>query len=160
MKWMCTLIICFCLTNSHAQSVEYKTFAAVDSFLDNRNDTLYIVNFWATWCKPCIEELPLFDSVTAQNKNTPIKVILISLDAQIRWEDNLVPFLNNHAIQSTVWAIYKERPTDWIDLVDPRWQGTIPATLMFNNARQINYFHETSFTEATLNEKLKELIHL
>ncbi|MBK9457129.1 MAG: redoxin domain-containing protein [Bacteroidetes bacterium] len=63
MKWLCTLILFAAMQVVTAQRVEYKTFAEVDSFFETSNDTLYVINFWATWCKPCIEELPSFEKL-------------------------------------------------------------------------------------------------
>lgn len=158
MKWLCTLILFVAMQVVAAQRVEYKTFAEVDSFFETSNDTLYVVNFWATWCKPCIEELPSFEKINAEYKNQKVKVILISLDAQMRWESSLIPFLQANNYSSSVWAIYKDRPEDWIDRIDKRWQGTIPATIMFNKQRSISFIHETEITYEQLNQKIKEFI--
>ena len=158
MKWLCTLILFAAMQVVTAQRVEYKTFAEVDSFFETSNDTLYVVNFWATWCKPCIEELPSFEKINAEYKNQKVKVILISLDAQIRWESGLIPFLQANNYSSSVWAIYKDRPEDWIDRIDKRWQGTIPATIMFNKARGISFIHETEITYVQLDQKIKVFI--
>jgi thiol-disulfide isomerase/thioredoxin len=136
----------------HAQSYEEKSFAEIESFLDNTNDTLYIVNFWATWCRPCVEELPTFEKLQADHPE--LKVILVSLDGEKYWDSALQPFLEKNQIRSEVWVITGPKPIDWIDQIDPRWQGSIPATLFLNNVKEIKELKEKAFTREQLHETL------
>jgi thiol-disulfide isomerase/thioredoxin len=158
-KWLCTLIFSALLISAQAQTAKYQRFSELDSFLNNTNDTLYIINLWATWCKPCIEELPYFEQVNTTFANKNVRVILLSVDAESRWESNLEPFLKNKTLTCDVWSIYKDKPADWIDKIEPSWQGTIPGTLMFNNARQISYFHDREITYEELTLKINELLN-
>ncbi len=138
-----------------AQNYSVKSFEEFEQFIANQNDTLYIINFWATWCKPCIEEIPNFEKVNSENKN--VKVILVSLDGQTVWEKSLQPFLTNNNIQSTVWVLPDRKPIDWIDRIDNRWQGSVPGTLFLNNAAGIKIFEEHPFTYEQLLEKIKSI---
>src|SRR4051812_22876448 len=63
-------------------------------------DTVYVVNFWATWCKPCIQELPAFDSLLVVSKNTPVKILLVSLDFKEELQKTVNPFLKSRHTQS------------------------------------------------------------
>lgn len=152
------LAILFSVISMHqlsAQQYAVKSFEEFEKFIANTNDTLYVINFWATWCKPCIEELPNFEQLNRENKN--IKIILVSLDGQSVWEKSLQPFLVNNKIESTVWVMPDKKPVDWIDRIDNRWQGSVPGTLFLNNAAGIKIFEEHPFTYDQLLEKIKSI---
>lgn len=109
-------------------------------------DTIYVLNFWATWCKPCVQELPLFDSVEVHVKNTPVKVLLINLD--FAEEVNKVSsFLQNKKIKSDCVLLDEINGNSYIDRFDKSWNGAIPATLIKKGNRQVFLERKTSLTE-------------
>lgn len=155
------LYIAFILTGMQlsAQQVSYKTFAEVDSFLHGTQDTTYVINLWATWCKPCVAELPYFGQADSIFEGKAVRIILLSLDAQNRWESALIPFLDTHDLQAEVWAMYAERPADWIDRIAPEWSGAIPGTLIFNPARSKRIFIENEIDLDTLTSEIQNILH-
>ncbi len=106
-------------------------------------DTTYVINFWATWCRPCVKELPFFDTLSTKYSNRPIKVILVSMDMEERIESNLKPFLERKHIKDKVVVLTAGKPNSWIDLVDPSWSGAIPATIILKGANKT--FYEKSY---------------
>lgn len=64
-------------------------------------EKIQVINFWATWCKPCVDELPAFEKLKA-TYGDQIDVILISLDDVENLETKVNPFLEKHNIQSQV----------------------------------------------------------
>jgi len=147
-------IIIFLTLQLKAQNYSVKSFSEVDSFLNNTNDTLYIINFWATWCKPCVEELPGFEKVNALSAERNIKVILVSLDSETSRKRSLEPFLERNKLTSEIWVMPDKKPIDWIDKINPLWQGSIPATYIFNNLKNISVFDEHPFTYEELMTKI------
>jgi len=129
-------------------------FASLGPYLEQENDTVYVVNFWATWCKPCVEELPYFESLTEEYSDLPVKVLLVSLDFKTQIESKLKPFIAEQKLTSEVVVFYERNPNDWIDKVDPAWSGAIPATLIWR--KQDKQLIEGQF--ASYNE-LKEIIN-
>lgn len=137
-----------------AQQVSIKKFSEVESFISAHHDSIYVINFWATWCKPCVEELPAFEKLNQNGDGKNVQVILISLDAENKWSETLPEFLHAKNIKSKVWVIEKERPQNWIDRINADWNGTIPGTLfLFKNNK---LFLEKQFTY----EELTNQIHL
>jgi thiol-disulfide isomerase/thioredoxin len=61
----------------------------------NKSDTTYVINFWATWCKPCVEEIPHFEKLYATYKNQKVKVIMVSCDFKKQLETRVIPFVQN-----------------------------------------------------------------
>ncbi|MBC8173595.1 MAG: TlpA family protein disulfide reductase [Chitinophagales bacterium] len=127
-----------------SQNFKKVPFDELEQFLASDNDTLYIVNFWATWCKPCLEEMPYFEQIGLEKKNEKVKVILVSVDTESRWEASLSPFITKRNVQSEVWSLYNKKPGDWIDRISPQWSGAIPGTLFMINGKK--YFYEKEFT--------------
>ncbi len=104
------------------------------------NDSVYVVNFWATWCHPCVEELPIFDANELHQEHTNLKVILVSLDFVSQKEKQLIPFIREQQLQQEVVLLNERNPNDWVNLINPAWSGAIPATFVYSN--QSSVFHE------------------
>ena len=114
----------------------YETFSDIEPLFRYNNDTTYVVNFWATWCKPCIAELPYFEELNNSRSQEKVKVILVSLDFPKQVETNLLPFLDKRKISSEVVVLLDGKYNDWIDKVSPDWSGAIPATYVYRANRQ------------------------
>ena len=110
----------------------YNKFEGLEPLFRFDNDTTYVVNFWATWCKPCIKELPYFEEFNSANSNNKVKVVLVSLDFPKQVESNLVPFVKKKELKSKVVVLLDGKYNDWIDKVSPDWSGAIPATYIYN----------------------------
>jgi thiol-disulfide isomerase/thioredoxin len=126
----------------------YEGFEALAPLFDQRSDTTYIVNFWATWCAPCVEELPYFEELTRDRGKKKYRVILVSLDFRKQLEKRLLPFVKERALRSTVVVLDDPDANAWIDRIDSAWSGAIPATLVFNATRR--EFREQTFTREEL----------
>jgi thiol-disulfide isomerase/thioredoxin len=131
-------------------------FKSLEYFLNKKNDTTYVVNFWATWCGPCVAELPHFEKLNDIYKGQKVKVLLISLDMKKKIESNLIPFIKKKNLKSDVMFLDDPNANDWIGKVDANWSGAIPATIIFNKSER--KFYEQSFTFEALEKELKQFI--
>lgn len=109
----------------------YENFAALAPLFHKQTDTTYVINFWATWCKPCVEELPYFEKLHAEFQGEKVRIILVSLDFPRQLESKLAPFIEKHNLQSEVMVLADVRQNEWIDQVDPQWSGAIPVTIIY-----------------------------
>lgn len=109
----------------------YPKFDDIAPLLALNNDTTYIVNFWATWCKPCVKELPYFIELNRKYANQPVRILLISLDFPAQLQSRLVPFVEERGMKPLVVVLLDGKYNDWIDRVSPEWSGAIPATLFY-----------------------------
>jgi len=121
-------------------------------------DTTYVVNFWATWCGPCVEELPYFERINAENANKPFKVILMSLDFKSKVKTDVIPFVAKHKIKSEVYVVNETDQQKFIDQVDKNWSGALPATLILNTDKKVRYFYEQAFTYEQLTKTISTVI--
>lgn len=113
----------------------YRSFNQMSPIFNFKNDTTYVINFWATWCKPCIEELPILEALHSKSKEKKIKVILVSLDFAEQVESKLVPFVQKQELQSTVLMLTDGNFNNWINKVSSEWSGAIPATYIYKGAQ-------------------------
>ena len=130
------------------------SFDDLEPHLHLSNDTTYLVNFWATWCTPCVEELPAFEKIAEEYQGMKVKVLLVSLDIPKHLESRLLPFIEKHQIRSEVMVLNDPNANKWIDKVNPEWSGAIPATLIYNKNNRDS--HEGSFTYEELKYNVEQ----
>jgi len=144
------------IIDSPEGSLEIYDFTGIEQFLNKKDDKTYVVNFWATWCKPCIKELPYFEAINADYKKRDVEVLLISLDFPQQYEKQLIPYIKEHKIQSKVVALDDPDMNTWITKVSEEWSGAIPATLIYNKEKR--HFYERSFNYEELENELKQFL--
>ncbi|WP_445458306.1 TlpA family protein disulfide reductase [Flavobacterium sp. HNIBRBA15423] len=137
--------------------VESFNYNGFETFLKQKDDTIYIINFWATWCAPCIKELPYFEEIGKKYKDKNVKVLLVSLDFPKKVESSLLPFIKRKKLESNVIHLDDPDANSWIEKVNKEWSGAIPATLIYKN--EDSFFYEKSFTYDELEEVLKLIIN-
>ena len=153
------LVIIWLLSSfSYKHQPRVLSFNDLEPHLNFSNDTTYLVNFWASWCTPCVDELPAFEKIGEEYKSRKVKVLLVSLDFPNQIESRLVPFIEKHQINSEVLVLNDPDANKWIDRVDKGWSGALPATLIYNS--KTRDFHEGSFTYEELKIKVEQKIQL
>ncbi|GAA0557367.1 TlpA disulfide reductase family protein [Chitinophaga japonensis] len=129
-----------------AQQVALATVDQLEARFAGGGDTTYIVNFWATWCSPCVAELPHFEKFGEAHRGEPVKVLLVSVDARSRLRSKVVPFVKKEQLHSEVLLLNETDQQVYIDRVSPDWSGSLPATLFVNTGKQLRRLQEKEFT--------------
>ena len=132
----------FCSSVNAQELITFKTYDELNAYLKENNSKPLVVNFWATWCAPCVKELPYFEKLNQENKN--VKVILVSLDFEKQVENKLKPFLKKKNYTSTSLYLADKDYNDWLPKIDKNWSGSIPATLIINQDKKV--FLEQDFS--------------
>lgn len=114
--------------------------------IHNNSDTTYVVNFWATWCKPCVAELPAFEQFRQSQQGKPVKVLLVSIDFKEDLHSKLIPFLKKNKYSSEVVLLDEVNGNAFINEVSPQWTGAIPATLITSRNKSCAAFLEKKVT--------------
>lgn len=149
-------IILFSLISySLSAQVKLLTLNELDKRIANGRDTTYVINFWATWCAPCVAELPNFEQLRIANLKKPVKIILISLDFKSKLQKEVIPFVQKNKINAEVFLLNEPDQQLYIERIDKGWSGAIPATwFVKKNVRQ---FYERTFTYQELTSTLLKL---
>lgn len=148
--------VAFDTVQQGSTAVEVYDFANFKSFLQKENDSIYVVNFWATWCKPCVKELPELEQLQKDYGNRKVKVILASLDFPDKIASRLIPFMEEMELQSRVLVLDEPDANAWIPQVDPDWSGGLPATLVYQ--RQQRVFFDEPVTYQQLQTTIDQLL--
>ena len=128
----------------------------LDILSQDLGDTVTLVNFWATWCQPCIKELPHFHELVAElkAKNAPIKFVMVSIDKASELEPSVSPFLEKNQYGHTQFLLDDNgRMNEWIPKINTNWEGEIPATAVYKNGQQ-QAFISGMISKAQLNDLL------
>lgn len=139
------------------RKVPIVDFSGVEPLLNIKSDTTYIINFWATWCAPCVNELPYFERIAEKYSRKKVRVILINLDFPNHYESRLMPFIDEHKIASEIIMLDDPDANSWINRVDTSWSGSIPATLICNKTKR--EFFEKEFKYNELDSIVKQYLN-
>lgn len=139
-----------------AQKIKIDKYEQVFNHFTKKNDTLYVVNFWATWCAPCVEEMPNFTKANETFKDQKFKMILVSLDRAKDFETKMKPFLTENSITADTYLLDDNtRMNTWIPLINKQWDGKIPVTAFYKKGEQIGFVPNTLNYE-TLEKIIKQ----
>lgn len=123
-----------------------ENFDVLETHFAVEDDSIHVINFWATWCKPCVAELPYLEETRELLKDENIKFSYVSLDFPRQLEKKLIPFLNKNNLGGNIVVLTDGDFNSWIDRVDPSWSGAIPMTIIMKGDAKSVYeqsFHST-----------------
>ena len=158
-QFLIVLFFLFGTAIARGQSVKVIKSAELFEMIDQCNDkvSIQVYNFWATWCAPCIRELPHFESINNSLGN--VDVTLISIDDIDLLENKVKPFLQKKNIKSKVALLNETDFNEIIPGIDKNWSGAIPATLIIDCRNGKQLFFEKEFKEGELKETINKIIN-
>lgn len=143
------------LTKEQSSIPTFDFTGLEEAYFQPNPGVIRVVNFWATWCKPCVKELPAFEQLGAEYEDQ-VEVILVSLDFPEHIDKAVIPFIKEHQLKSQVVLLDDADANTWIPKVSSKWSGAIPATLIVKDGNR--YFFEQSFTYEELENEIKPLL--
>lgn len=154
MKQITLVLGLFCGVTLNAQNLPFIKKAQLEQWLNADTDTVYVLNFWATWCGPCVAELPDFEKLNEKYASKKVKIVLISTDFKRNVESKVKPFIKRKNLQCEVVFMDESNPNVWVNLVSPEWSGSIPATLIVSKTKGKRLFFEKQMNFKELDEIL------
>ena len=141
-----------------SQVISMIGVSEIKEMLGKQDGKLYVINFWATWCGPCITEIPHFEKVAKEFPDAKVEFILASLDFPSELEKRLKPFIRKNNIKQRVVLIEELDYGKWMGMVDKNWQGNIPVTLFVNNVTGKREFIDRPLDEKELRDILNRML--
>lgn len=119
------------------ETIDVVDFSMIEPKLTKSTDTVYVVNFWATWCAPCVKEFPYFDEAAKKYSGSKVRFLMVSLDFPNQLENSLKPFVKSRTNRLPVVLLDDPNQNEWINKVSPEWSGALPATLIYKGNHKV-----------------------
>jgi thiol-disulfide isomerase/thioredoxin len=149
-----TFLLFICLS-ANAQQAEQIKLKDLQQLMRNPSDKVQVINFWATWCAPCVKEIPLFEKLNEENKG--VEVTLVSMDYDLDPNPEKVHrFMTRKNLKSKVVILAEQNPSSWVGKIDKSWSGTLPATLIINTQNGKRKFIGKELHEGDLEKLIEE----
>ncbi|WP_207426399.1 TlpA disulfide reductase family protein [Pedobacter sp. SYSU D00535] len=145
------------LNTAGAQTPRLMTMSELNKRMETGKDTTYVLNFWATWCAPCIKEMPHFEKLQTTYAANPVKVIFLSLDFKSKLESNVKPLVKRLGLKNEVYLVDKKSEQEFIDQINKDWEGAIPATVFVNKSKGLWQFYQKEFSYEELEKTYQSL---
>jgi thiol-disulfide isomerase/thioredoxin len=154
------LILFFAFSFSSATAQEIKKWKLQDLEAAIKNaDKPTIFNFWATFCKPCIEELPYFQEAAKKFNSAGVQLILVSLDLPKAYPTKISAFAKKNKIKAPIAFLDETNADLFCPKVDSTWSGAIPASLFVNNKTGYKKFFEDQLSKAQVEKEILSMIN-
>ncbi|MGN6416638.1 MAG: TlpA disulfide reductase family protein [Pseudobacter sp.] len=149
----CVVFACCCF----AQQVRKVKIGELTSYIDSCEHPL-VVSFWATWCAPCVEEIPWLQAGVEQFKNEKVELVLVSLDFDREYPKGLQDFITKQKFKASFFWLDETNADYFCPAIDEKWSGGIPATLFINKKTGYRKFFERQLTDRQVVPEIRLLI--
>ncbi|MFT3844582.1 MAG: TlpA disulfide reductase family protein [Lacibacter sp.] len=155
-KLLLTILVCLSIT-VNAQTVQRWKAEDLLAYAE-QSDSALVINFWATYCSPCIAELPWFHTITARYKSQKVKLLLVSLDFEEMFPQRIIEFARKRKYSAKIVWLDEEKPDEFCPKIDKRWTGSMPATLFFNKKKGYRNFIEAEMKPSDLEKEIRIML--
>ena len=145
----------FAILSCFGQEIRRVKITEVEKIIAESKTPL-IINMWATWCKPCIEELPYFQDEV--KKYDSLQLLLVSLDFEEAFPDGIKKFMKKRKVTAPVLWLDETNADYFCPKIDTKWSGAIPATLFINNKTGYRNFIEERISREKLQQEIMAIL--
>ncbi len=142
----------FCLIAQGQDIVKWK-MSKLEKYTNTKNDKILVINFWATFCKPCVAEIPGFIKLAKENKES-VELVLVSLDFEENYPEEISRFATAHNFDARIVWLDETNADYFMPKVSNKWSGAIPATLIVNTQTGYRHFTEGELSETELKSEI------
>ena len=159
MKLFLISLICLALVNnSMAQDIPKWKITDVEKYIRDNPNKVLVINMWATFCKPCVEEIPAFIKLTDQYKKNGVELLLVSLDLPSFYPKKIASFAKKQSFKASIVWLDETNADYFCPLIDPKWSGSIPATLIIYPKTGYRAFFEEEMEADVLEKAIIEAL--
>ena len=150
-------VLFFSCRQANSQSIPKWKITDLEEYI-SKSDTPVIVNFWATYCVPCIKEIPYFQEVVKQYEKKGVKLLLVSLDFKESFPDKISSFADKRKLTSPIVWLDETDADYFCPKVDSAWSGVMPATLFINNKKGHRSFFEEEMSKEKFETEIRKIL--
>ena len=157
MKYFIIFSICIalgCPGSLYAQSIPSWKINDLTKYI-NHSDSVLVINFWATFCKPCVGEIPYYQTVADKYRNQKVSMLLVSLDMKEAYPTKIAAFAASHNFYHRIIWLNETNADYFCPKVDKKWSGAIPTTYFVNLKTGYRKLIEEPLSEKRFEEELK-----
>lgn len=158
---MKSILLAFLVLSSYSNSADQQLqgikIEELNTYIKKADHPL-IINFWATWCQPCIAEIPYLQQAAQQYKDSGLELIMVSLDFPEAFPKDITAFIKSKNLNGTFFWLDETNADHFCPVIDKAWQGGIPATLFLNTKNNYRKFFERKITPDELGTTLREML--
>lgn len=151
-------VLFFSCREVNSQSIPKWKISDLEEYIA-KSDTPVIVNFWATYCVPCIKEIPYFQEVVRQYEEKGVKLLLVSLDFRESFPDKISSFADKRKFTSPIVWLDETDADYFCPKVDSTWSGVMPATLFINNKKGHRSFFEEEMSKEEFESEIRKIVN-
>ena len=145
------------IVSAEAQTVPSWKVTKLQDYIA-KSDSVLVINFWATFCKPCIEEIPYFETTVDKYKDKKVKMLLVSLDLKDEYPNSIKSFVSKNNYASKIVWLNETNADYFCPRVDKKWSGGIPSTLIINPKTGYRKFFEDQLKPEEFEAELKKAL--
>ena len=127
----CTLWFCFAPTVTASEGLIPLDAVGLDSIIKEQNN-IVLINFWATWCRPCLEEIPILMKLERELKESGFKLVPISLDEPESADILVNPFIQKWFPDFSSYLSVERDMDSMVSVVDTAWNEILPTSYLLN----------------------------
>jgi len=113
--------------------------------LNKKDDKIHVINYWATWCKPCVDELPDFEKLRETHSDKGVEILMVSIDYE-NFDTKLPEFVQQNMKNKVILVDYKDE-VKFINGVDKSFNGAIPVTIIYDKHKRYFINGATNYEE-------------
>jgi len=156
-KLLLIVVLIFGYLFTFSQEIKKISITELESYISNSNKPL-IINFWATFCVPCVKEIPYFQSIIKDEYPGKVELLLVSLDLPSSYPSNISSFAKKKKFYSPIAWLNESNADIFCPRIDTAWSGSIPASLFVNNSINYRKFYEKDISPEQFKKELKQLV--
>jgi len=156
--FLIVILLTLSLVKSNAQDLPKWKITELEDYIA-KSETPLVISFWATYCLPCIKEIPIFEKVIKENEAKGVKMLLVSLDFKESYPEKIISFATKRNFKSSIVWLDETDADYFCPRVDSSWSGVMPATLFVNNKKSVRSFIEEEMPKEKFESELKKIFN-
>jgi len=142
-----------------SQTIKKVKITEVEEYIRN-SDHPIVLNCWATWCAPCVEEIPYFMETVKQYSDQKVELLLVSLDFANSYPNKILDLIKKKHFAATFYWLNETDADYFCPKIDPKWDGTLPSTLFVNSKTGYRKFFGRPMTDRQIDLEVGRLTGL